>query len=128
MAWPWVFVLNLGTCLACLLDDEVGRVTLRDGFDGWLFVPWHDDEACAVRCDAVVFGGLKLDCFHTPFGRALAMERKELLNAVLLGALLDPFVDRPKDFLVSSGRLSEVHEPIVPHLFQSRCPSGLSSS
>jgi hypothetical protein len=28
------------------------------------------------------------------------MERKQLLHAVLLGAFLDPLVDRPKDFFV----------------------------
>jgi hypothetical protein len=61
MAWPWVFALNLGTCFAGLLDDEVGGVTLDYSFDARLFVPWYDDEACAVRCDAVVFRGRKLD-------------------------------------------------------------------
>ena len=54
MAWPWVFALNLGTCFASLLNDEVGGVTLDDSFDARLFMPRYDHEACAVRCDAVV--------------------------------------------------------------------------
>jgi hypothetical protein len=33
MAWPWVFALYLGTCLASLLDDEVGGVTLDHSFE-----------------------------------------------------------------------------------------------
>ena len=33
---------------------------------------------------------------------------------MLLGAFLDPLVDRPKDFLVVGGRIGEVHEAIVP--------------
>jgi hypothetical protein len=76
MAWPWVFALYLGTCLASLLDDEVGGVTLDHSFDARPFVPGYDDEVCAVRCDAVVFRGRKLDRLETRFGRALAMERK----------------------------------------------------
>ena len=62
MAWPWVFALDLGTCLALLLDDKVCGVTLDDTFDARLLVPGHDDEVCAVRCDAVIFRGRKLDC------------------------------------------------------------------
>lgn len=42
------------------------------------------------------------------------MERKWLLHAVLLGAFLDPLVDRPKDFFVVGGRIGEVHEGILP--------------
>jgi hypothetical protein len=61
MAWAWVFALNLGTCFAGLLDDEVGGVTLDDSLDARPFVPGYDDEACAVRCDAIVFSGRKLD-------------------------------------------------------------------
>jgi hypothetical protein len=114
MAWPRVLALNLGTCFASLLDDEVGGVTLDDCFDVCLFVPRYDDEACEVRCDAVVFSGRKLDRLYAPFGRALAMEGKELVHAVLLGAFLDPLVDRPKDFFILRGRISEVHEAIVP--------------
>jgi len=76
MAWPWVFALNLGTCFASLLNDEVGGVTLDDSFDARLLVPGYDDEACAVRCDAVVFRGRKLDRLYARFRRALAMERK----------------------------------------------------
>jgi hypothetical protein len=61
MAWPWVFALNLGTRFASLFDDEVGGVTFDDSFDARLFVPAYDDEACAMRRDAVVFSGRKLD-------------------------------------------------------------------
>lgn len=114
MAWPWVFALDLGTCLAGLLDDEVGSVTLDHSFDARLFVSGYDDEACAVRCDPVVFRGRKLDRLHARLGRALAMERKELLDAVLPRAFLDPLVDRPEDFFVVCGRLGEVHAGIVP--------------
>jgi len=76
MAWPWVLALNLGTCFASLLDDEVAGVPLDDRLDARLFVSRYDDEACAVGCDAVVFRGRKLDRLQTCFGRALAMERK----------------------------------------------------
>lgn len=38
MAWSWVFALDLGTCLAGLLDDKVGGVTLDHSFDAGLFV------------------------------------------------------------------------------------------
>ena len=76
MAWPWVVALNLGTCFASLLDDEVGGMTLDDSFDARLFVPRYDDEACEVRCDAVVFSRRKLDRLYARFGCALAMEGK----------------------------------------------------
>jgi hypothetical protein len=33
---------------------------------------------------------------------------------VLLGAFVDPLVDRPKDFFVVGGRIGEVHEAILP--------------
>jgi hypothetical protein len=101
-------------------------VTLDDDFHGWLFVPRYDEEPCAIRCDAVVLSRLKLNYLHTPLGRTLAMERKYLLHAVAPRAFLDPFVDRPKYLFVSGGRLREVHERIVPHLSESRRPSGLS--
>jgi hypothetical protein len=114
MAWPWVFALNFGACLAGLLDDEVGGVSLDDSFDARLFVSGYDDEACGVRCDAVVFRGRELDRLQTRFGRALAMERKELLHPVPLGAFLDPLVDRPENFFIVGGRIGEVHEDIVP--------------
>ena len=76
MAWPGVFALNLGPCLASLLDDEVAGVTLDDSFDARLFVPRHDDEKCEVRRDAIVFSGRKLDRLYARFRRALAMEGK----------------------------------------------------
>src|SRR4051812_39554780 len=57
MAWPRVFALDLGTCFASLLDHEVGGMTLDHGFDARSFVAGYDDEACAVRCDAVVLPG-----------------------------------------------------------------------
>jgi hypothetical protein len=114
MAWPWVFALDLGTCLADLLDDEVAGVTFDDSFDARLFVPGYDDEVCAVRCDAVVFRGRKLDRLYTGLGRALTMEREELLHAMLPGAFLYPLVDRPKDFFVVGCGIGELHEGIVP--------------
>ena len=105
--------LNLSTGFASLLDDDVGGVSLDDSFDARLFVARYDDEARAVRCDAVVFSGRKVDRLYARFGRALAMERKWLLHAVLLRAFLDPFVDRPKDFFVLGGRGGEGHEGFV---------------
>lgn len=122
MARPWVFALNLGARLASLLDNEVGGMPLDDSFDARLFVPGYDDEACAVRCDAVVFRGRKLDRLYTRLGRALAMKRKELLHAMLFGAFLDPLVDRPENFFVVGGRIGEVHEDIVPRSV--RMPNG----
>ena len=76
MAWPWVFALDLGTCIAGLLDDEVGSVTLDHNLDARLFVSGYDDEACAVRRDPVILRRRKLDRLHTPLRRALAMKRK----------------------------------------------------
>ena len=61
MACTWVFAFNLSSCFASLLDNEVRGMALDHIFDPRLFVPRYDDEACAVRCDAVVFSGRKLD-------------------------------------------------------------------
>ena len=91
-------------------------MTLDDAFDARFFVPGYNDEARGVRCDAVVLSGPKVDRLYACLGRALAVEGKYLLDAVLLRAFLDPVVDRSKDLLVVSGRAREVHQAIVPRV------------
>lgn len=114
MAWAGMFTLNLVTRFASLLDNEIARVTLDDGFDPGLLVPGYDNEVRDVRGNAVVLSRRKLDCLDALLCRALAMEWQHLLDAVLFCAFLDPLVDRPKDFLVASGRVREIHQHILP--------------
>jgi hypothetical protein len=105
-----VLALEFGTCLAGLLDHEEGRMTLDDSFDARSLVPRHDDEACRVGSDAVVFSRRNLDRLYTCLRRALAVERKQLLHTMLPRSFLDPFVDRPEDLFVMGGRTGEIHE------------------
>jgi len=69
-----MFPLNLGTCFTLFFDDEVSGMTLDDSLHERVLVTGYDDEACEIRCDAVVLSRRKLNRLDARFGRALTME------------------------------------------------------
>jgi len=117
-----MFPLDLLARFASLLDNEVRRVALDNNFDFRLLVARYDDEMRDVCRDPVVFSRRQLNRLEALVRRALAMERKHLLDAMLLCAFLDALVDRTKDFLVACRRVRKVHEHILPR-FRPICQS-----
>ena len=84
-------------------------MALHDSFDAVLFMPRDHNEVRDVPRDPVVFSRRELDRVDAPFSSALTVERQELVDAMLLCSLLNPLVDRSKDFLVVGGRVRKVH-------------------
>ncbi len=109
-----MFALKLVTRFSDLLNNKVVGVAFRHSFDSRLLMSRHDNEAREMRRHPVVLSRRKFDRFEARFGRALAMERKHLLDAMLFCAFLDPLIDRTKDFLVTGGRIRKIHRHIIP--------------
>jgi hypothetical protein len=104
--------LDLCSRLAGLLDHQVRGMLLDNAFNPRLLVSGNHDEARAVRGDPVVLCRSQFDLLDARVVRTLTVERKRLLNAVLLGALIDTVVDRAKHLFVVCCPVREIHRNI----------------
>jgi hypothetical protein len=109
-----MIAIDLRSCFADLLDDDVLAAMFDDPLDLRLFVARNQDEVVALVDDAFVLGWSDVDGRHARRLSAFAVEAQRRLDSVLLGALLDPLVDVAEDLLVASSAIGEVHLAIIP--------------
>jgi len=114
MALLRVVPVDLRPGLADLLGDDVGVASLDDALHQRVLMTRDQNEAIAMRDDALVFGGPDVDLLDAPCVVAFAVKRQGRVDAVLPRPILDPGVDVTKGLFVSGGALGEVHEPDLP--------------
>jgi hypothetical protein len=120
-----VIELDSYSRVADFFGDDIVGVSFDDALDRGVFVTWDQNESIAMGDDSFVLGRPNVDLFDTGCVVALAVEGEGSLDCVLLRALLDSVIDRPKCLFVPRSAISEVHGRFpMPQLSLSARPGG----
>jgi putative heme degradation protein len=109
MALLWVVSVDLCTSLADLLRDHKRGMVFDDALDLRVFVARNQHEVVPLLHDPLVLGRPDVDRFDARGASTFAVEGLRRVDAVLLCALLDPFVDAAEDLLVFRCPIRKVH-------------------